>query len=283
MEVALTDGQALALVVMTGFLAVVAIACPLRWTLVAVGVSAVGFVAVARSTGAVLSALFVGLLATLVGTIVKERRDATQAALAAELQADLQRTLARDLHDTLAHSLSGLALRLEAARLLAVREGSSALADEMAAAHRLAAQGVEQARIAVAALRGSASPAGSIGALAADHEEMGGGTVQLDEDGDPLAVPVEARLVVFRTVQEALSNARRHGPADGPVSVAVSWGRPTTVTVASRLGEAEPASLPPSGGFGLVGLEERARLAGGSFEAGPIEGGGQWRVAVRLP
>ena len=90
-------------------------------------------------------------------------------------------------------------------------------------------------------------------------------------------------MAVYRTAQEALTNARKHAPGQ-PVTLRLGY-RPDQVT----LGIVNP--IPPEhaerpladtgGGFGLVGLRERAALAGGTFEAGPDTG--NWQVTLRIP
>ena len=88
---------------------------------------------------------------------------------------------------------------------------------------------------------------------------------------------------MYRTAQEALTNARKHAPGQ-PVTVALEFS-PSQVTVDIR------NPLPPAGaarplagagtGYGLVGLKERAALGGGSLIAGPTSG--EWRVSLTMP
>jgi len=91
-----------------------------------------------------------------------------------------------------------------------------------------------------------------------------------------------AQLAAYRAAQEALANAARHAP-----------GARCHVTIDDRADEAvvievrnEAATAPPvagsGGGFGLIGMRERADLTGAALEVGPTDDGG-WRVAVRLP
>ena len=83
---------------------------------------------------------------------------------------------------------------------------------------------------------------------------------------------------MLRTAQEALTNARRHA-AGAPVSVHLRHRDDATeLEVRDRAGAPPPA---PTGGYGLVGMAERAALAGADLSAGPVEDG--WRVLLRLP
>ncbi|MEU5716177.1 hypothetical protein AB0G71_10375 [Streptomyces sp. NPDC020403] len=107
-------------------------------------------------------------------------------------------------------------------------------------------------------------------------------TVSLRTEGDPGAVPPQAARAAHRVVQEALTNAAKHAP-QAPVSGRVAHTSEET-TVHVRNGPA-PAGGVPAGvsrtGRGLIGLDERVRLAGGLFGHGPSGGG--FEVTARLP
>jgi signal transduction histidine kinase len=95
-------------------------------------------------------------------------------------------------------------------------------------------------------------------------------------------LPAQGRLALYRTAQEALSNVRKHAPG-APVDVRLAWEPGAAVLVvedrAGRPGRIP--SEPGEGGYGLVGMAERARLLGGEFAAAPTTDG--FRVALRLP
>jgi len=182
--------------------------------------------------------------------------------------------IARDLHDVLAHSLSALAVQLQGARLMLQRDGAAAdTVAQVERAHRLATDGLAEARRAVHALRsGPIDLADRLRALVADHP---GAVLDLD---DLPAVTPEAGDTVLRTAQEALSNVRRHAP-----------GAPVTVRLA-RVGDGMRLDVtdvtghrpePGTGGYGLVGMAERAAMIGAHLDAGPTEDG--WRVSLTLP
>jgi signal transduction histidine kinase len=183
------------------------------------------------------------------------------------------------MHDVLAHSLSALSLQLESTRLLAADRGTDP--DVLAAverAHALAASGLQEARRAVGALRGDELPGPQrLPALAQES----GLPVRLDVTGQPRELAPDARLALYRTAQEALTNVRRHARARD-VELRLDYRPDGTLLVVADHGDAPPA--PPGGkggGFGLTGMRERAELLGGRLSAAPTGDG--FRVELWLP
>jgi len=233
----------------------------------------------------------------LVGTLLrreKEQREritgllrqleaSRQAEQAAWVAAERAR-LARDLHDVLAHTLSGLALHLEGTRLLARgTNAGSRLSESIEQAHLLSRTGLEEARRAVQALRGHGLPGPElIEALLEQHRRTSTGKVSYRTEGRPVPLSPDASLALYRTAQEALSNIRKHAPG-ADVDVELCW---RTGTVDLRLTDTgDPGkgkAVPGAPGFGLVGMAERAELAGGSLAAGTCGGGFQVRLALPL-
>jgi signal transduction histidine kinase len=206
-------------------------------------------------------------------TLVAGARVTEEHARAAALA---ERTrIARDVHDVLAHSLSALAVQLQGTRLMVLRDGAPAdTVAQIERAQRLAADGLAEARRAVTALR--TEPLDLTGGLRALVDAMPDATLEID--GEACAVGHSARETILRTAQEALSNVRRHAPG-APVSVRLSHhGGATELEVRDRAGPPVPTR---SGGYGLIGMAERAALAGAALDAGPVEDG--WRVRLRLP
>jgi signal transduction histidine kinase len=193
--------------------------------------------------------------------------------------------IARDIHDVLAHSLAGLTIQLEATdALLAQGADVETIRERVQRAHELARDGLRETRRAVGALRGDA-PAPvpeAIEQLVAAYD----GPVELAWEGDlrRLSVPVGETLV--RTVQEALTNVRKHAPG-APVDVSVIvTADEVTVVVSDRPSVAVTAAADSGlagsgGGYGLTGMRERAAQLGGTFAAGPDATG--WRVTMSLP
>jgi signal transduction histidine kinase len=87
----------------------------------------------------------------------------------------------------------------------------------------------------------------------------------------------------MRTVQEALTNARRHAPGSAAHVRLLYEPACTSVTVTNDVAAPSPAPAPPSsaGGYGLTGMRERLELAGGRLAAGPSPDG--WTVTAEIP
>lgn len=219
---------------------------------------------------------------------VEAGRDAERAAAAA---AERSR-MAREMHDVLAHTLSGLSLHLEGSRLLARNTGADPrLSETLEQASALARAGLSEARRAVRALRDDEVPGpGLLESLVEQHRLASAGRVCFTTLGEPSALPPDAALTVYRTAQEALSNVRKHA-AGADVGVELAW-QPAAVqlTVSDtgpvRAGGGTPGQgtpQVPDAGSGLRGMAERARLAGGAVEAGPHGAGFRVRLAIPLP
>jgi signal transduction histidine kinase len=184
--------------------------------------------------------------------------------------------IARELHDVLAHTLAGLTVQLEGARLLAARTGTdSRLLEQITGAHGLARDGLTGARQVVEALRGDALPGPSL-----IPELVARASATLTITGTPRPLPPEHGLALYRTVQEALTNVAKHAGPSATVTVSLTW-TDTSVEVTVTDSGGEPATGLPSGGFGLTGLAERAALAGGKLSAGATITG--WRVSLEMP
>lgn len=205
---------------------------------------------------------------------------------------DERARIAREIHDILAHTLGGLVVQLDAADALLGDgddpEGGRRL---VGGARRLAVEGLEETRQAIAALR--TDPVDlpeALAALVAGDDWRG--QVSYEVRGTPRRLAPEASLTVYRTAQEALANARKHAPG-APVAVTLSFGEQTdgertvVLRVANGAQPGGPAGPPvgslaaTGGGYGLDGLTERAELLGGTLRAGPCEHG--WLVALTVP
>jgi two-component system sensor histidine kinase UhpB len=190
-----------------------------------------------------------------------ERRRAGSAALAA--QEEERARVARDLHDEVNQSLTGLLLRLEAAREAAPPELEAELAETKALANQAMRELLSLAR----QLRPTAlDDLGLAAAIGGQVEQIGRGEIEADfrAEGRLSDLGGDAQLVVYRVAQEALSNATRHSEA-GRVSVALrrhmDGGVSLDVTDDGR-GFAFDES---EGGLGIAGMRERALLIGGEL------------------
>jgi signal transduction histidine kinase len=207
------------------------------------------------------------------------RKAEAEAAVAAE-----RGRIAREMHDVLAHSLSALALQLESTRLLARdRDVDVDVARAIDQAHSLAASGLDDVRRTIAAARGDELPGPErLEALAGAFGDQSGLPVAVEVHGDPRELAPDARLAVYRTAQEALTNVRRHAAAQR-VCVSLDYLSDATVLVVEDHGAAgtPPPVAPVAGGYGLTGMRERAKLLGGELLASPTSSG--FRVELRLP
>jgi signal transduction histidine kinase len=203
--------------------------------------------------------------------LVEELRDSRAAHAESAAQAERGR-VARELHDVLAHSLSALALQLEGSRLLARDRGADPeVIEGLERAHHLAVSGLTEARQAISALRGDDLPA---------LEDLAGTFpgAQLTITGTPREPSSEARLALYRTAQEALTNVRRHSAADR-VELRLDYEEDGTTLTVQDHGAAAP--IIGGHGYGLTGMRERAELLGGRLNAGPTDDG--FRVELWLP
>jgi signal transduction histidine kinase len=185
--------------------------------------------------------------------------------------------LARELHDTLAHTLSAVAVQLEAARSLWESDATAAreMVEQSLAATRT---GLREARGAIHALR--AAPLEDLGlalairSLAQSAAERGNLALELQmpEDAGDLAPAVEQ--AVYRIAEEALDNAARHAHARSLLLCLERSGARLALTVTDDGQGFDPAAPPPEGHYGLKGMRERAEMVGGDLviESQPGQG-----------
>jgi signal transduction histidine kinase len=207
----------------------------------------------------------------LLAELEQTRAAQAQAATLAERQ-----RLAREMHDVLAHALSGLVLNLETARLLAGHGGADPqVGDAIDRARRLARTGLEEARRAIGMLRDDALPGPDrLGGLAAEFEYDSGVACKVTVTGDNKRdLGTDGRLTFYRVTQEALTNIRKHARADR-VEIRLAYepsGTRLAIEDFDRCGE--PPAVGDGAGYGLTGMRERAELLGGALTTGPTGGG----------
>ena len=214
----------------------------------------------------------------LLRELEQNRAAQAQAATLAERQ-----RLAREMHDVLAHSLSGLVLNLEGAMLLASQGGADPkISDAIRRAHRLARTGLQEARRAIGMLRDDALPGPRrLADLAAEFEADTGVPCQVTVTGAETELSTDARLTVYRVAQEALTNIRKHARASR-VEIRLTYEpHGTRLIVEDTGGCSEPPAPGEEAGYGLTGMKERAELLGGTLTAGPTSGG--FRVELQVP
>ena len=216
--------------------------------------------------------------------LLAQLQDAREGEAAAAALAERSR-IAGELHDVLAHSLSGLAIQLQGARKLAGREAASeGLRAAIDRSAELAKAGLADARQAVSALRGEQLPTlDQLAALVEDFRRDTGADATLRIDGTSRSLPADASLALFRGAQEALTNITRYAPG-ATTRVTVSYQADRTLVTVEDHACAPRASeilAGAGGGQGLTAMRERAARAGGTAWAGPTPDG--WRVELEVP
>ncbi|TCL78271.1 MULTISPECIES: histidine kinase [unclassified Rathayibacter] len=249
-------------------------------------------------------AVFGGILATLglswtVGLLSRSVRRAREGqALRAEAErerAAAQRELdtveernriARDMHDVVAHSLAVVIAQADGARYLGASSPEQTDA-ALLTISSVARDALGDVRVLLAQLRHSQSdgPQPEARDLPALLESVSGAGTQLrsELEVDLETVPRGIGLALYRIVQEATTNALRHGRPGSPLDVALrrESGEIVLTVRNARCADAEAAARVPGEGHGLVGMRERAALVGGVLRAGPD--GDDFVVDARLP
>jgi two-component system, NarL family, sensor histidine kinase DesK len=253
----------------------VALTLPTSLALAGIAAAAAAAVAITGVSDVAIQVVAFGLILVAVRRLMELVRELEAArAEVAELAASEERLrLSRDMHDLLGHNLSVIALKSELARKLLGREPAAA-EGEIRDIESVARTSLQEARAAVQGLR-SASLASELD-RAKEALEAAGIEVLVSGTG-PLPARVET-LLGF-AVREGATNAIRHSRARRCEIIARRVGgaaelevRDDGTAVAGEGGE----------GSGLRGLAERLAEAGGTFEAGPAEGGG-FRLIARVP
>ncbi len=213
--------------------------------------------------------------------LLRAQQEAKAATERAAVLSERSR-LARELHDILAHTMSGLSVQLEGARLMAERTSADPrLVQQIAAAQVATRSGLVNARQAVATLRGDRLPGWQDVAELVEQARLRGLVATMTVVGEPHAVSGQTDLTLYRCVQESLTNATKHAGPGSHVAVTVTWSDEAVVVEVVDDGGGQVLAPPPSGGYGLGGLAERAAALGGHCESGPHARG--WRVRMSLP
>lgn len=242
-----------------------------------------------------LSAYLVGTLARA-GRARAEALEERAARLAREREVHAERAaaeertrIAHDMHDVLAHAVTLMMVQAEAGPLMVRTHPDRAehAFDAIAEAGRSA---MLQLRRILGVLKqeqeaGERIPPPAVAAIPALVAQIDGMGLQVDfrTEGDSRPLSADAEVAAYRIVQEALTNTMKHA-AGGASTVRLAWGRTDLVITVTDDGRIAPEASVDlrEGGYGLIGIRERAAAAGGYAEAGPAPGGG-FRVTVRLP
>lgn len=274
-----------------------------RWLLVITTVLAVGAGAVTGFLWAdwralALTVVQVGLVLVspvMTAHFLRQHRDqaeaervrAEQVARLAELdrQAAItaERTrMARELHDMIANHFSAIAIQSTAALSRKDLDAATVRAI-MESVRENSVKGMAEMRSMIGLLRQEGDEGEAMRPRLQDAEGLversrqSGLDVELRVEGRPRDLSAPVDLAAYRILQEALTNALKHGGSSAEVRLVYGPDQ-VSIIVDNPLGGEKRL---PGAGVGLVGMKERANLVGGTFEAGPYEGG--WRVEATLP
>ncbi|MCG0290782.1 sensor histidine kinase [Streptomyces sp. PSAA01] len=244
---------------------------------------------VAVVAGAVVLPWFVGRFCRQYRELVRAgweraaRLEREQRLIAEQARLRERARIAQDMHDVLGHELS----------LIALSAGALKLAPGLADGHREAARDI-RARAAAAVDRlgevigvlrqepdgappepdgAPPEPGGAGVAELVERASAAGLTVRLRIDGEPGELPPDVERAVHRVVQEALTNVAKHAPGAEAAVRVLHTANETEVRVANGPAPTAVAVRSGGAGFGLIGLDERVGLAGGTFGYGPESGG----------
>ena len=218
------------------------------------------------------------------------------------VQEEERRTIARELHDEIGQTLSGVMMQLGTAKGLLPKSAKSArsILDQ---AEALIQQTLECSRMLIAGLRppvlDDLGLAPAIRRLGSEFQEEAGTHVEIDTTGLPERLPASIEVALFRIIQEALTNVRKHAQAqqvsitlakeDGKVLLSVQddgvgFEKQITPSPSSGALILKGSWLIPAGHFGLIGIQERATQLGGQLNltSAPRQGT-TLRVEIPLP
>ena len=201
-----------------------------------------------------------------------------------EAKAREREQLARELHDTVAHHVSGIAIQAQAGRAIAAAHPERAI-EALITIEDAATRTLTELRAIVGVLRATQDTefapqpgVAEVEQLATDAQTRPCVEVTLSGEFDDLSPAVGA--AIYRLAQESITNARRHARHATQVTVAVTGDADQVRLTIDDDGSAAGGRAPA--GYGLVGMRERASLLGGTFHAGPAAERG-WRVEAVLP
>lgn len=244
-----------------------------------------------RSAGLAFSfLLFIGW-ATAAGVggylrFMQERR--TEAIHAVRRAERLE--LARELHDLVAHHITGIVVQAQAARTVAENKPEAVVPALDAIAHA-GADALTSMRRLVGVLRAQDEAARTPGTSLADLRLLterfaaSGPQVafEIGQGIDDATLPPEVMTTLHRVLQESLTNVRRHAPGTGWVEADLRRYERVVVLRVRNYGSAtDPRISRLGGGFGLVGMAERVEALGGRLVAGPTAEGA-WEVRAEFP
>ncbi len=261
--------------------------------------------------GDAIGGLLVMLFPLELGALVRYQVSSREQAIEQAKSATRER-LARELHDSVAHHVSAIAIQAQGGRALAAKDPTRA-AEVLSVIEEEAARALTEMRNMVGALRASEVDDGAEGlvedgsdvaatagvelapqpgladiARLADMGRLGparpapGPLIEVELAGDLEGLRPAVDTALYRLAQESITNAVRHARNASRVLVRVEGDGDRVELTVTDDGVHNP---PPAGitGYGLIGMAERAKLLGGTLSAGPNHGERGWRVNAVLP
>ena len=238
--------------------------------------------------GAILGGI---VIAALIGWSRRRQRHREERARRVVLDERLR--IARELHDVVAHHVSVMGVQAAGARRILDRDPERA-AEALETIEATSRQAVTELQRLLGMLRSTDDHGpsdgrpgvGQLAALARASADAGMPVEVLVEGAPPDSLPATLDLSIYRIVQEALTNARKHAGPGARAEVRVRFGfRSVEVVVTNEPGGGAPGPArgdAEGGGRGLVGMRERVGLFGGELPAGPRPEGG-FVVRALLP
>ncbi|MCT9934363.1 histidine kinase [Planotetraspora sp. A-T 1434] len=227
-------------------------------------------------------------LAALAAGLGLRLLDARRRAVAEKVRRDERLELARELHDVVAHHITGIVVQAQAAQLVA-RKHPDRLEGSLAGIEAAGADALAAMRRVVGLLRDADDAAPASAGLGS--EQLSELVRRFDGHGPPVrlrlpdggsAWPPEVAGTVYRVVQESLTNIARHAPHARSVTVSVAQDRQAVTVEVVDDAPLVAARYHHRGGYGLVGMRERVEALGGTLSAGPRAEAG-WSVLATLP
>lgn len=234
--------------------------------------------------------LIVVFLTAVLGMYLRLRREMAERARtqrATEAVHAERRRIARELHDVVAHHISVMNVLVGAARTTMTIDADRAQ-EALATTERTAREALAEMRQLLAVLRADdvaedPEPGARTSKLPdlVGRARAAGVSAELRVVGEPRPLPAAVDLAVYRTVQEALTNAHKHA-FGSRACIRLRYEYAAVDIEVIDDGPGVPASTAPGDGYGLRGMAERVSLCGGVLKAGPQPGRG-FRVHARIP
>ncbi|MEU1573457.1 histidine kinase [Streptomyces collinus] len=274
--------------------------CPPRWAVVCGALDAGALLILPVRDDVMLSSdvmglqmiglLLVGLVAGLAGYL--RSMDYRRTVAVADTRRQERLAIAADLHDFVAHHVTGILVQTQVARMMATTQPQE-IDPVLAGIERAATEALASMRRTVGVLRDTGPeaaghrPVGDLAGIAELVESFAPPGQQAVLHRDPAVsddLPHEVQAAAFRVVQEALTNIRRHAADATHIEVGLreDAGRLEVTVADNGRGSTQLPAAAHGGGFGLVGLKERVTALGGELDAGP-RGGVGWQVRAVFP